>query len=240
MAEGSRGEATNPLIRRARDALSGASQNPNREEEAAPSDVTTPPSDATTPRISPLGRSLTEATNRISEIVDAAERVAHQIQADAEDEASRYLATRKRDADALVNERSAELNDLTGSLTDRVEELKREVDSMSKELERTVERMKGLADTGTSAPEEVAQSENVPPPRSASIPRPVAYSGTEREDAEAEDADAGAESREHAVLRATQLAVAGTERSEIVATLESELGIGDAEAVVDEILGPAA
>jgi hypothetical protein len=239
MAEGSSSEATNPLIRRARDALSGASQNPNREPEAAPSG-------ATPARISPLGRSLTDATNKISEIVDAAERVAHEIQADAENEARNYLEDRRQDADALVVERSAELSELTQSLTKKVEKLRNEVESMVKDLDQTVERMRGLSGpqpgSGDAEPgPRTASSDSVQPASgSEPIPRPVAYQGTARHDAAAAEADSDAQKREHAMLRATQLAVAGTSRGEIEDTLEREFGIADAGSVVDEILGPAA
>ncbi len=44
---------------------------------------------------------------------------------------------------------------------------------------------------------------------------------------------------EEAVLRATQMAVAGSSRSEIEATLSDEFGLADATPVVNDILGPA-
>ena len=44
---------------------------------------------------------------------------------------------------------------------------------------------------------------------------------------------------EEAILRATQMAVAGSSRSEIEATLRDEFGLADAGAVVNDILGPA-
>ena len=49
---------------------------------------------------------------------------------------------------------------------------------------------------------------------------------------------AGASSDE-AMLRATQMAVAGSSRDEIGRTLEAEFGIDDPEPILGQILGPA-
>lgn len=43
---------------------------------------------------------------------------------------------------------------------------------------------------------------------------------------------------EEALLRATQMAVAGSSRDEIAATLQNELGVGDPDPILDQILGP--
>jgi hypothetical protein len=43
---------------------------------------------------------------------------------------------------------------------------------------------------------------------------------------------------EEALLRATQMAVAGNDRAEIERTLEAEFGITDPHFITDELLGP--
>lgn len=87
-------------------------------------------------------------------------------------------------------------------------------------------------------------------------PRPVAYpgsaaGGSEQHDARPEEGEASARMQavpdqpaerragdtEAALLRATQLAVAGRNRDEIEATISSEFDLGDPAAVVDQILG---
>ena len=198
-----------------------------------------------------LDRFLADAQNKISEVIDAAERVAQDTHADAQDQASAYLEDRKRDADNLVANRRTELNEITAGLARRVADLRSEVDKISQEVGESIERIKSLA---SSTPEPMPPVVPEPAPAPAEL-RPVADAEDEDEVAVVEDevpeeaevaeeleetAAAGTQNREHVVLRATQLAVAGTDRGEIEETLVREFGIDDAGAIVDEIVGPAA
>ena len=166
---------------------------------------------------SELRRSVSEATARIQEIIDAAERVAEEIRAEAEAEADRYLAERRRDADRLVEERARSLEELSGLLTERARYVQEQVGALAGALERTVASLR----PGASPP--------------SPEPRPPAG---EVESAEPLHTRAGG-GAEEPLLRATQMAVEGTERAEIERTLRREFGVDEPNAIVDRILGPS-
>ena len=244
------------FTKRAREALAGGSSS-DEEGDDVPEPAPQPTiggagqggaSQDPPPQMPSLDRFLSDAQNKISEVIDAAERVAKDTHSDAQSQAEAYLQSRKKDADTLVANRRAELNEITSSMADRIEDLRSEVDKISKEIAQSIERVKELAhstDDPATAPE----------PRLSPAPdlQPVADTPTEAPaevEAVADDAgdagasdggagDSGTQNREHVVLRATQLAVAGTERGEIEATLVKEFGIDDAGSIVDEIVGPA-
>jgi cell division septum initiation protein DivIVA len=233
------------FTKRARDAFSGGGSEDDEEVETAPAPTdagTGAPSPDPTPKMPSLDRFLSDAQNKISEVIDAAEKVAKDTHSDARDQAAAYLQGRKKDADTLVANRREQLNEITAGLAKRVEDLRTEVDKLSREVGDSIERIKELSQSTddpatTPAPTlsvapEPADAEEAPGAAEPEVP------------AEAESAgdgdDAGSQNREHVVLRATQLAVAGTERGEIEATLVKEFGISDASSIVDEIVGPAA
>ena len=96
-----------------------------------------------------LRRTVGEATERIHEIIDAAEQVALDIRRDAESEARTYLEERRseadkaaeerrREADQAAEERSKELDDLTRSLADTAEEFKHQAERLLADLDRTI------------------------------------------------------------------------------------------------------
>lgn len=237
------------FTKRAREALaggSGGSQEDDTMETPTPEDFAgrsaEPP-----PQMPSLDRFLSDAQNKISEVIDAAERVAKDTHADAQDQASSYLEERKRDADALVTNRRAELNEITAGLAQRVGDLRAEVDKISQEVGESIERIKALASGAPEPMPPVAPPADPPPAELRSVEDEVeveeepAFADEPEVTEEAEDSvPASTQNREHVVLRATQLAVAGTDRGEIEETLVKEFGIDDAGAIVDEIVGPAA
>ncbi len=85
-----------------------------------------------------LSRSVSEATDRIHEIIDAAEKVASEIRTEAEVEAQKYLAERRREADRAVEERTESLDRLTKTLADTGEQFKHQAERMLAELERAI------------------------------------------------------------------------------------------------------
>ena len=98
-----------------------------------------PPSDQPDAGGSPaLRRSVGEATERIHEIIDAAERVASEIRSDAEAEARSYLAERRAEADRAAQERNASLDQLTKSLADTAEQFKHQAERMLADLDRAI------------------------------------------------------------------------------------------------------
>jgi len=165
------------------------------------------------PEQSGLQRSAAAASEKIQAIIDTAERVANEIQSEADAEARRYLDERRREADRLVEERIGQLSQLSSSLMGRIDRVKGLADELAKELDAAVS---SLGEIGRAPA------------------RPQETSGT----AEAREQAAGDVSEE-AVLRATQLAVSGSSREEIERVLAAEFEIEDAGAVADEILGKA-
>lgn len=75
-------------------------------------------------------------------------------------------------------------------------------------------------------------------------PAPVAYSGTRTQATKPDEqppspsAKRTTDSHEDALLRATQLAVSGSSRSEIESALRNEFELDDVDSVLDGILGP--
>jgi hypothetical protein len=166
----------------------------------------------------PLGKSISSAAEKIQEIVDAAERVALDIRAEAETEAARYREDRRREADASVEERTRRFEELSASLSEHAERVRAEVASLSAELGRAVDELRR---------------------RDSQAPVvPVTYPGTDarqgaRDDGTETPVPAGA------LIRAAQMAVAGNSRAEIEATLRDEFELSDPGAVTDDILGSA-
>ena len=85
-----------------------------------------------------LSRSVSEATERIHEIIDAAEKVASEIRTEAETEAQKYLAERRREADRAAEERTESLDRLTKTVADIGEQFKHQAERMIAELDRAI------------------------------------------------------------------------------------------------------
>ena len=197
---------------------------------------------------SELKRVVDAAAERVDEIVDGAERVAAEIIADAEAEAARYAEDRRREADEVMDQWSADLRGLAELLGRQESRLSDLTQSMIGELEEIAAVLRGI-------PPEIARSREAPPrPRgpagpegrppepSPHPPPPPQAAAPERDEPAADPAGDPGEGarphgREHALLRAAQMAVAGSSREEIERALRAELGIGDPGPIVDELLG---
>lgn len=208
------------------------------------------PEDRSSAASSALRRSVGEATDRIHEIIDATERVATEIRSEAEAEAEAYLAERRREADRLAAERTSSLDALTASLVDSAERFKRQAEEMLADLDRVIEKARsgGGERESSSTPEPSAaplrstdpgQAEQpvrplkaAPEPQGDPLAPAVAYPGAGHTGPEREG-----DQTSEALLRATQMAVTGKERDEIVAALRADFPGVDAGAVTDEILG---
>jgi len=147
---------------------------------------------------------------RVQEIVDSAERVAEEIRAEAEASAASYLRERRREADRLVEEGTRELAERTRVLSERAERLWRETTELAGEFRQAATSLQDEARAQPAAPEAAA-------PEAPPEPGRRRVSGD-------------------AVLRATQLAVAGRDRDEIVAAIASEFALDDPGALVEEVL----
>jgi hypothetical protein len=197
---------------------------------------------------SELKRVVEGAAQRVDEIVDGAERVAAEIIADAEAEGTRYVEDRRREADEVMDQWSADLRglaellgrqesrlrDLTQSMIGELEEIAAVLRAIPPEIARSREappRPRGPAGPESPAPE--PSPVPPPPPQSAAPQRGEPAADRAGEPGEGERPHG----REHALLRAAQMAVAGSSREEIERALRAELGIGDPGPIVDELLG---
>ncbi|MDQ3728138.1 MAG: hypothetical protein M3355_00965 [Actinomycetota bacterium] len=159
--------------------------------------------------IAQFGNLVANVGGRIQEILDTAERIAGEIQADAEAAGATYLQDRQREADRVVQERMAALDAITQLLTARSASMERETTAFVAEVEQVRWRMARLiGDDGP--PAEPATGDQL-------------ASGAASQSPEA----TGRGVSQAAALRATQMAVAGAERAEIERMLRDQFGIDD-------------
>ncbi len=167
-----------------------------------------------------LRAAVADAAGRIEEIITAAERVAREIQADAEAAADDYVQRRRREVDAAASEQAEALQALAGDLEGQLAALQRQGESIVVALQQAADRLRALpgpAEPGPS-PAEAPRAEGEP----AEPVRP---------------ADSGEAVDDAALLRATQLAVAGTDRKTIEDVLRRDFGLEQPGPLVDRILG---
>ena len=156
---------------------------------------------------------------RIQEILDTAERVADEIQAEADAAGQTYVEERRREADRIVQERMAELDAITELLAARAASVEREATAFVAEAEQVKWRMARLiGDNGT--PADPATADGLASSEAPQAPGPTRHSVSDA-----------------AALRATQMAVAGVERSDIEDMLRAQFGIDD-PAAIDRVLRP--
>jgi len=127
-----------------------------------------------------LSESMAGAADRIQEIVDAAERVAADIRAEAEAEADRYLEARRRDADQLTVTRSHELQELSATIVGHATRVKQQAEELVRSLDAAIEKMSAAPPSDAAAKpviEPRALPDPAPSPRIERGPRPIAYSG---------------------------------------------------------------
>ncbi len=157
---------------------------------------------------SELRRSVSAAAQRIEEILLEAERAADEIRRDAIAAGELYLARRRRETDLFVEEQLGRLQAALDAF--------RDTHSVAEPQDRQGTPSVGPAPVRADPPDAVALSRD--PGTAAAEAAPFA------------------DRHDEALIRATQLAVQGTERAEIVATLRREFARADPEAIVAEIL----
>jgi hypothetical protein len=179
---------------------------------------------------SELKRVVDAAARRVDEIVDGAERVASGIIAEAEAEAEAYVDGLRREVEQAVEAWSTDLRgvaELLGQQESRLTEMTR---SMITELEEIA------AVLGRIPPELDRRQDLLPESYRKGARAPAAGSGAGPVEEPSEHPPT--RGRENALLRAAQMAVAGSSRDEIEQALASELTISDPSPIVDELLGP--
>jgi hypothetical protein len=91
----------------------------------------------------PLRRSLSDATERIEAVIEAAEKAAAGIIADAEAEAQRYLEESRARADKVAADRALAMTEVTDDLLEQAREVKRQSDDLIIALDRTRRQFDG-------------------------------------------------------------------------------------------------
>ena len=157
-----------------------------------------------------LSQVVSNVGERIQGILDAAERVADEIQAEAQAAGATYLHERKLEADRMFEGRVRELAGTIRTLSARAERLEREAASLVEGLRDANQSMAGITDAAE-------------PELAAKVPESPATSPTGR-------------IPEQALLRATQMAVAGSERADIESMLRVDFGIEDPTLFLDAIM----
>ena len=214
-----------------------------------------------------LRNSISTAAQRIDEVVEAAERVALELREDARREAEQYIVEQRQRADRLVAERAAALSKLSDSLVRQVEDLGQQSRSLADRIDRIGEEIRGVLEEepplGGSRPDRAAISpggepaaDDVPPdlteqrdPERPEADVDVPEGFAVEDDVEVPEAVAVEEEPDEspgsqappsneALLRATQMAIAGESRSAIEQQLRSEFDLENPGPVLDQVLGP--
>ena len=171
---------------------------------------------STDPGAPSLRLAVSRAGERIQQIIDTAERVAAEIRDEAEQEAADHLDRRRHEADRILQERERELAELTETVVARAAVVQRELDGLVDTLQQAIGRIAALG-ISDAAPAHVS-SRAARPSTTESDPRDSVS--------------------DEALLRLTQMAVAGSDRAELERTLREEFGVAHTEPVLDEVLGP--
>jgi hypothetical protein len=214
-----------------------------------------------------IRRLVAVAAQRIEEVVNSAEAIAREIRENARAEADRYLEDRRREADRLAAERRRNLEEWTSKLRERFARVESETAALIAEAERGLTEIAAIPEPFAEPPASpslagevgrVAETMSpVPPdePPASRAPEPApgaedrarpnlgpafAYAPSEswsNSGSEDTSTSIGGEAYASALIRATQLAVRGSERREIEVALCDEFGLEDAKPIVDQILG---
>lgn len=192
-----------------------------------------------------------DVARRINAITDAAENLANDIRAEAEQEATRYLQERRRETDRLVADRVEGLSALKDELEARADRVTQEVQALGRAIDDATSSIRSLAESQREASAGGADEGSHAPTGITAYPGTGATRGDEgashasapQESAPLEPAGTFVRRRGRddgdAVLRATQMAVGGSSREEIERVISTEFDVSDPAAVVDEILGDA-
>lgn len=178
---------------------------------------------------------LADMAGRLQQVFDATDRAVAEIQAEAEAEAARYLEQRKAEADRMADARLREaervIQERLRKLADAVAELVRQAERVKIDIEEMAPRLTPEPSTASTGAGE-AKPES-PEESGASNVTSIAPPSSSRGHGESA-------ALEEAMLRATQMAVAGSTREEIEVVLRDEYRVLAPGPIVDEILGPKA
>jgi len=203
-----------------------------------------------------------EAKAQVQPIIEAAERAATTIIAEAEAKAARYVEESRQRTEEIAGQHAQHIWTLTDALIARAEAVKRQSDELLHALTQTRRGAEAAMQAspgsnelppsqavdppvyGGRPAEEVPRGRATPPPRAPAAgsdsvgPAATQPSAPSRPAApEPPPPSPPGQPSEGARLLATQMAVAGSSRDEITSRLRNDFGIGDAESMLDSILG---
>jgi vacuolar-type H+-ATPase subunit H len=164
---------------------------------------------------------------RLKVIVEAAERAAERVIDDAEEQARRYLAQARVEADRLGQARAAEVSDLVDALLRQANALREEAERLQAALEDAQGKLDPNARGDRSEP-----PQDAPPQAEVLTLRAPIEEANPAAEEERPGSAAGAR------LLATRMAVSGSSREEIEERLRNGFQIEDTTAILDAILGP--
>lgn len=170
---------------------------------------------------------MDQMTDRLQTVIDAAEHAAEAIRFNAEEQARSHLIEAQRKADRLTAERVGLISELTDDLVRHAGTVRDHSEQMIRALDDAIDSVS----TKLSRPDAGGSSTASPTP-----PGQAAFAGAQRRFA-SHPAPAGEAVSEDALVFATRLAVAGTDRATMATALRTRFGINDPEAVVARILG---
>lgn len=119
---------------------------------------------------------MSQMTERMQLVIDAAERAAEAIRYDAEEQAARHLAEAQRKADRLTAERIGMIAELTDDLLFHAGQVREHSEQMVKSLEDAIESVSGKLEVAMPAGPthfEAAVGPGEPDPPSAALESPV-------------------------------------------------------------------
>jgi vacuolar-type H+-ATPase subunit H len=179
----------------------------------------------------------TSTSERLAEIVEAAERAAKQVIDDAEAEGRRHLSEAEAEAERIVAERLDSLSGVTDSLIAQAEAIRIQSERLLEALEQAkAELGADGTDKPPGAPAEPGDSRVDWVTRGSHL---TAVPLNEHPVAPAPDPSVlDREGPAGARLLATQMAVSGNSREEIETRLRNGFEIDDTDAILDAILGP--
>jgi cell division septum initiation protein DivIVA len=206
---------------------------------------------------SELRRSVSAAAERIEEILGAAEGIgddlrreaeadAERIRKDAHAEAGRYKDASRREADRVTEEQVSRLETVLEALRSQLRSIEEQGSKMVGAVEEAIERVRA-GSRAQESPSEVRLQAAVRPRSPSSAPHASPTSAPAPSDEKraapairtADDGEKNGQdsSQQAAMIRATQLAVGGSDRAEIEDTLRREFGLDDPGTIAGEILG---
>ena len=207
--------------------------NPSKNSPLSPSaDPPVAPDQGAAPtgsQAGPLKRALLDATDRVQQIIDLAEQASEEVRAEASRDAEQIVAEAEVKAGEQVEARVSELTGRLAPLAKRLEGVQAEVALLSTEIESLLEQARAPAAGQPAARPAAAPAA---PARAEAVP---AHAGAPGPSAPIEET--GGNGNDRALLRATQMVVAGNDREEIEEALRSELGVSDPGPIVDRALG---